>query len=324
MAQWYIENGIAEARAIRCDAGEIAEARVCWPHELGAGTITEAQLVSRRRGSSRGLARFADGTQALVERLPTDASEGAAIRLRITRPAMSEAGRAKLARARPSKEAPRPAPGLAEQLVQDGHEVREVRRFPEGDWNALMAEAFSREVSFPGGTLVLSPTPAMTLIDIDGEEELYRLGLAACPAVARVLRRFDIGGSIGIDFPTLAEKRERQALDAALASELAGWPHERTAMNGFGFVQLIARLERPSLLYRAAFTPTAAAARLLLRRAEMLAGAGTILLLANPALAPQLDAARLSEVSRRTGREVRLELDAGLAIEAPQAQFVGS
>ena len=43
-------------------------------------------------------------------------------------------------------------------------------------------------------------------------------------------------------------------------------------MNGFGFVQLVARLERPSLLHRAAFQRAGLAARALLRRAEQLAG----------------------------------------------------
>lgn len=327
MAEWFIEQGIGETRAVRLEAGEIAEARLDWPGERAAGAVAEARLVSRGRGSARGIAVFADGSRALVDRLPPGASEGAALRLLITRPAMVESARGKLARARPSDAPPRPAPTLAERLAAEEHAVREVSRFPGDGWNALMAEAFAREIAFPGGALILSPTPAMTLIDVDGEDDPARLALAACPAIAGALRRFDIGGSIGVDFPTLPDKADRRAVDVALDAALAGppapWPHERTAMNGFGFVQLVARLERPSLLHRAAFAPAATAARLLLRRAEQLDGAGIIEMTGHPAIEAHLTPEWLAELHRRTGRNHRFRADPALAIEAPQAQLVG-
>lgn len=322
MAEWFVEEGIGETRAVHLEGGEIAEARVAWPGELAAGTVAGARLVSRVRGASRGVAELADGTRALVERLPGDASEGAAIRLLVTRPALAERGRTKPVRGQWSEAALHCAPTLAEKLESEGHAVRIVRRFPDGDWDGLLAEAFTGEIAFPGGTLALSPTPAMTLIDVDGEAEPRRLALAACPAIAAALGRFDLGGSIGIDFPTLADKAARRAVDAALACALALWPHGRTAMNGFGFVQIVARLERPSLLYRAAFHPAATAARGLLRRAETLEGAGGVALAANPSLGAHLGTERLAELARKTGREVQIRLDPGLAVSAPQAQFV--
>jgi hypothetical protein len=214
-----------------------------------------------------------------------------------------------------------PAATLAERLRAEGHDVRVVRAFPTGDGAELAAEAFAGEVAFPGGSLQFSPTPAMLLIDVDGTLDARALALAAVAPLAEALRRFDIGGSIGIDFPTLADKADRRVVDEALAAALAGWPHERTAMNGFGFVQLVARLERPSLLHRAAFQRAGMAARALLRRAELLQGAGAVLLSGHPALEAQL-----SRVARRArsphGREVRFEARPGLAIEAPQAQLV--
>ncbi|HEY6815248.1 MAG TPA: ribonuclease, partial [Croceibacterium sp.] len=269
-----------------------------------------------------GTARFANGEDALVDRLPPRASEGASVRLEVTRPALGERGRRKLARARPTDAPPRPAPTLAELLRAEGHEVRVVREFPAGDGAELAAEAFAGEVAFPGGTLQFSPTPAMLLVDVDGTLDPRALALAAVAPLAGALRRFDIGGSIGIDFPTLADKADRRTVDEALAAALAGWPHERTAMNGFGFIQLVGRLERPSLLHRATFQRVGTAARKLLRQAEFLQGPGAILLSGHPALEARLEPEWLEELARRTGREVRWEARPGLAIEAPQAQLV--
>ena len=320
MAEWLVEEGIGEQRAVRLAGGEIAGARVQWPGELVAGQVEDAVLTSRAAGSGRGTARFANGEEALVERLPKDASEGATLRLKVTRAAIGERGRLKRAQARPTDEAPQ-VPTLAEKLSAEGHEVRIVHRFAEADWDELVAEAFAREIAFAGGSLVFTPTPAMLLVDIDGTLPPRELALAAIPALASAIRRFDLGGSIGIDFPTLERKDDRRAVDAALGESLDDWPHERTAMNGFGFVQLVARLDKPSLLHRATYSPAAFAARALLRRAEALEGAGAILLQGHPALEGEL-APWLPELARRSGREVRWEARAALAITAPQAQLV--
>src|SRR5690606_24385599 len=121
---WYVEEGIGEHRAIRLEGERIAAARVDWPGELAVGLVEDAVLISRAAASRRGTARFASGEEALVDKLRPSAGEGAPIRLEVTRPALGERGRRKLARARPSEAAPRPAPSLAERLRAEGHEVR--------------------------------------------------------------------------------------------------------------------------------------------------------------------------------------------------------
>lgn len=317
MAEWLVEEGIGEHRAVRLERGRIAAARIQWPGELVSGHVENAILVSRAAGSTRGTARFATGEEALVDKLPKAASEGAPIRLEVTRAALGERTRRKLAQARPTTAEPS-TPSLADSLVAQGHDVRVVRRFADGDWDELIAEAFAGEMAFPGGSLLFAPTPAMTVVDIDGTLAPRALALGAVPFLADAIRRFDLGGSIGIDFPTLDKKDDRRAVDDALARALDGWPHERTAMNGFGFVQLVARLERPSLLHR----PVAGlAARALLRRAETLEGAGIIQLSGHPALEVHLSP-WLGELARRAGREVRWEARPDLAIAAGHAQFV--
>lgn len=322
MAEWLIEEGIGEHRAIRIDGDAIVGARLAWPGELAAGAVIEAKLVSRHAGSKRGTAETAEGTQLLVDRLPRETSEGATIRLEVTRAAIGEGARLKRAQARPSDSPLRPAPPLAEQLAADGYEAKIIRRFPISGWEELCAEAFEGRVAFAGGELHLAPTPAMTLIDIDGDLPPRALALAAVPAIAAALHRFDIGGSVGIDFPTLSDKADRRAVDEALASALDGYRHERTAMNGFGFVQVVSRLTGPSILQRLTRQRMAAAARLLLRRAELVDDPGAILLTCHPALKAKLKPEWLEALARRTGREVRTETEPGLAPESGFAQSV--
>ncbi|WP_338026384.1 hypothetical protein [Croceicoccus hydrothermalis] len=81
MADWLVEDGIAEERAACIENDAIVAARIRWPGELAAGAVVAARLVARHAGAARGTARLADGTEVLVSRLPRDASEGAEITL---------------------------------------------------------------------------------------------------------------------------------------------------------------------------------------------------------------------------------------------------
>lgn len=313
-AAWLVEEGIAEHRAVRLEGGRIAAARVEWPGRLADGWVIEAKLASRSAGSARGTALADTGEEILVERLPRDAREGAPLRLLVTRAALDGPGRFKRAQARPSNSPPA-RPRLAERL-----NAQVVRCFATGEWDELVGEALAGEIAFTGGSLLLSPTAAMTTVDVDGSLPPRALAFAAIPALAQALHRFDLGGSVAIDFPTLADKADRRAVDEALEEALAGWPHERTAMNGFGLVQLVSRLERSSLLHRATWQRSATIWRRLLRRAEHLRGAGPIELAVHPSLEREAEPAQLAELERRTGVSVKVRKVATLALEAPHAQ----
>lgn len=321
MTDWYLEQGIAETRAICVAGDEITAARIHWPGELLAGHVEDAVLLSRATGSARGTAQLTNGHEVLVDRLPKSASEGATVRLEITRPAIGEHGRLKRAQGRPSERAPT-TPTLAQTLAAEGVDVTIVRRFPVAGWADLLADALSREINFSGGALIFSPTPAMVTVDIDGALLPRELALAAITPIAQTLRRFDLGGSIGIDFPTLQTKPHRRDVDDALAAALAGWPHERTSMNGFGFVQLVSRLSRKSLLHRASHSRAGLISRLLLRQAEQVEEPGALLLTVHPAIAAKIKPEWQAELARRTGREIRITVEPGLALEGGFAQAV--
>lgn len=326
-AEWLVEEGIGEERAILIEGDTIRAARLHWPGGLTLGQVEDATVAALHPHSGqrrRGTVRFANGELAHAARLPRDTSEGAQVRVEVTRESLAERGRLKLAQAQFSESDLREGPSLADQLASEGHSVRTVRRFPaSADWEELWHEAWSGDVAFSGGALILSDTPAMTLIDVDLTDYFQALYFNGLPVLAATLSRMNMGGNIGIDFPTL-DKSDRKAVDDRLGELLSDWPHERTAMNGFGFVQIVARMGQPSLLQRISRHRVSAAARLTLRRAEMVEGAGVTLITLHPALKAKLKPEWLDELARRTGRPVRIETDPGLALEAANAQIIAS
>lgn len=320
MAEWLIEEGIGETRALLVEGDRVLAAKLFWPGELTAGAVLSARLASKASGKRRGTAILDSGTEVLVDHLPRDVTEGEQINLLISRAPIAERGRMKRAQGRfvPEKEAVGEAANLGRP------EGRQVRQFPAGSWEDVWDAASSGSIEFAGGEISVSVTPAMTVIDIDGDGSPRELALAAIPAIVRAIRWFDLGGNIGIDFPTIEAKADRKAVDEALEEALAEWLHERTAMNGFGFVQMVARLEGPSLLHRFASSRTGMCARMALRRGEFAEGTGrTLLLTVHPALKAKLKPEWLDELARRSGKEVRIETDPALALEASQAQITG-
>lgn len=313
MAEWLVEQGIGETRSLLVEGDTVLAAKLAWPGELTAGSAVEGQLVTKHKGSRRGLVRLDNGREVLVDHLPPEATQGARLALTITRASLAERGRFKLVQGRVA--GPRaPAHTAQGQAVQ---------RFPAGLWEEVWHAASCGSIAFAGGEILVSVTPAMTVIDIDGSAAPRELALAAIPAIAQALRWFDLGGNIAIDFPTLQAKADRRAVDEALGEALDGWPHECTAMNGFGLVQLVARAEGPSLLHRFATSRVGMCARYALRQAERAEGTGrTLLLTVHPALKAKLREEWLTELARRMGRAVRLETSPALALEAPSAQIL--
>jgi len=317
LAEWLYEAGIGENRAALVEGGEIVEAHIELPDPLRLGTVAAGRLVSIHVPGRRGLVATEVG-EVLVEPLPPALTQGQAVRVAIVREAVPEPGRPKLPRGKVTDAPEGPGPALTERLgLRAGGAHPGPDRLEAAGWSELLEEAASGEIGFPGGTLRMSLTPAMTLFDVDGALPPAELAVAGARAAAQAIRRFGIGGSIGLDLPTLAGRSERQAAAAALDAVLPQ-PFERTAVNGFGFLQIVRRRERASLPELLQADPVGAAARALLRRAERTSGAGVRLITAAPAVVARIEANRewLEALGRRTGASVTLRPDPRLAISA--------
>ena len=270
MPEWLYEAGIGEARAALVEDDQIVEAAIERPEPLRLGSVVRAQLVELTAG---GMGRLdIAGQQAVIARIPPGTTKGASLTVEIVREAIPEAGRPKPARAAATDAPLGEGPDLLARLHASGLPVRTLRAH-EADaleaagWSELLEEAIGGEIAFPLGGLRMSPTPAMTLFDVDGPPPLDPLAVAAARAVAKAIRRHAIGGSIGIDFPTLANKAARQAVAEAIDATLPQ-PFERTAVNGFGFLQIVRPRPRASLPELLRADPAGAAALATLRRLE--------------------------------------------------------
>lgn len=303
MAEWIWEAGIGEQRAALIEGGAIVAARIVRDDGgLRPGLIAPAKLVEILRKGALGLVRFADGQEAMLRPLPAGATQGTTINVQVVREAVPERGRPKRALAVPADGPPAPAPTLADELAQSGIPVRMLQAhqpdaLEAAGWSELLEEAASGEIAFLGGALRMTPTPAMTLFDVDGDGDPGALALAGARAAAAAIVRHDIGGSIGIDLPTVANKAARQAVDRTLATALPD--AERTAMNGFGFVQLIRRRARVSLPELLQADPVLADALTLLRRLERDPQPVAVV---SPAIAARIGDDWRTELVRRTGR----------------------
>jgi ribonuclease G len=278
------DAGPGEIRAALVEDGKLIEFRIIRQRRqqalYAAGEHYTARIVSNL-GGGKALVTLGGETEALLENAPK-LPEGALLAVQMTREPVPEPGRWKRAIVKPVADlAPQREPSwhfsdepwvlflrrIAKQVDQivcgDPIMASDIRtdcpeidnplsvdapQIEESDFDGLIEAAVSGEFPIEGGMLSIERTRAMTMIDIDGSGDPLALNLAAAREIPRLLRLLDIGGQVGIDFLSLPDRKARLTVDAALedACQILG-PHERTAINGFGFAQIVRPRAGPSI-----------------------------------------------------------------------------
>jgi hypothetical protein len=321
LAEWLAEQGIGETRAVLVEHGEIVEGRIELEGAAPAGTVLRARLINLGQSGRNAIVSDEQGTEYLLPRTPASTSQGAFLNIEVTREAIPGAEPWKRPLARATQEPVLQLPPLGERLGARmlSFPVVGVDELARSGWSDVVEQAATGNVQFARGTLTVQSTRAMTLIDVDGWPDPAELAVAGAAAAAKAIRRLDISGSIGIDLPTVAGKEARQTAAAAIDAHLPQ-PFERTAVNGFGFVQVVRPRTHPSLIE--IWNESAAAeARALLRRAA-LEGPGAKRLVGHPQLIAVLEGKPhwLDALARQVGGPVSLRSEPRLAICAAYAE----
>ena len=312
MPECLIERGIGETRCALVEDGEIVEARIEIHGVTRAGSVIDARL----KQTGRPTVAVAGGAEYLLPKGAPGVTDGAALTIEVTREAIpgNEPWKRPLARI---TDAPI---GEAEPIGgRDLNFASPRDELGDAGWDDLIEQARSGIVPFAGGELRISPTPAMTLIDVDGHLEPEELAVRGAAEAAKAIRRLDIGGSIGIDLPTTRSKAARQGAAEAIDAHLPQ-PFERTAVNGFGFVQIVRPRVRASLV-ELAQDGASFEARALLRRAAF-EPPGAKQLVAHPAVVAALETRPdwLDALSRQIGGAVSLRADPALPMSGGYAE----
>lgn len=316
LAEWLYEAGIGENRAALVEQDEIRAVRLERALDgIRHGTIIMARLVEadivelddphKTRASLQGRTNLPLGSRFMVE---------------VVRMALKERGRDKPARVRmaAADAVPQDGPSLLQRISATQVPVTTlsaltpgIDRLEAAGWSDMIDRAQRGHWEFDGGALWFDPTPAMLVIDMDGQGKALPLARAGAKAACEMIEAFDVGGPIVMDFPSLGSRAERAEVDGLIDQYLSP-PFERTATNGFGLMQIIRRRDRPSVIEQLRFDRLYTDAALLLRQAERANGRGELVLRARPAVMDFLLAHPewTDALQQSSGRRVSLQADA--------------
>lgn len=331
LIEWIIDEGIGEQRAILVENGQIIEARISRHDGIKPGLVTGARLITKLVAGTRGIVLLQDGAEALLSPVPKGLNEGESLVVEVVRTAIDEKSRFKLPQVKVAPEKThQPALSFLDEILAGSLPHNFYRPHDATDaleangWSEVLEEARTGQIAFDGGNLLIALTPAMTFIDIDGDMAPVPLAMVAAEAAAKAIRRLDIQGNIGIDFPTLTDKADRQKVADAFDAAMHG-PFERTAINGFGFMQVVTRRSRQSLPELLQYRAVTAHTLELLRRAQREHKAGGMRIVAHPAIIAKLQKRSdwTEALGGSTGRTISLRGDPKLAMNGGYVEAAG-
>ena len=239
------DDAPGERRAAVVENGNIVEIHIqrdaLWAlGECGVGRID--------RKTPSGAYVVADDGSTLLLRGKTNALEGARVMFEVTREAISEPGRTKPPEIVLRDSARHPL------IDKDALWDARLASLGQSAINASIAEGF--DVAIAGQsqlgdvTISFQRTKAGLVFDIDGIGDPFAINMVAATEIARLLRLYQVGAMVLIDFVSMESKAQRtqiaEAFDAA--SVLDPRSFERTAINGYGMMQVVRARPRPSVL----------------------------------------------------------------------------
>jgi len=239
------DDAPGERRAAFVENGNIVEIHIqrdaLWAlGECGAGRID--------RKTPSGAYVIADDNSELLLRSKMGAPEGARIMFEVTREAIAEPGRNK-----PPEIILRE--GVCEPLMgKDALWDARMASLGQSIIKASIAEGFDIAIAGQSQlgdvTISFQRTKAGLVFDIDGIGDAFAINMIAATEIARLLRLYQVGAMVLIDFVSMESKAQRtqiaEAFDAASVADLR--PFERTAINGYGMMQVVRARPRPSVL----------------------------------------------------------------------------
>lgn len=246
LTEIWIDAAPGERRAALVENGDIVEVHIQRDLHLALGEQGSGRID--RKTPSGAYVVSDDGDEMLVRR-SSPKPEGARIAFEITREAICEPGRMK--------------PPEAKLLddVSAGNSDREqlwearLKSFGDsprrnGDILAAFDVALAGTSQVGDATISFQRTKAGLVFDVDGMGDPMAVNLAAAGEIARLLRLYQVGGMAMIDFIAVESKDHRQAIAAAFDEVSASDPRpfERSAVNGFGLMQVVRARPRPSVL----------------------------------------------------------------------------
>ena len=311
-----------ETRAVLFEDGVAVELHIERQGHIALGSVSDGRIITK--GAQHDYVRLSGGEEIIVS--PKSAlGEGAIIRAEIVREQMCEPGDVKLAIARQSD---------GDLIDMAGHwqaaltaradaTIKADALFDDHFDLALAGRSDVARSDVGGATLWFERTKAGLVFDVDGQGDPLALNRAAAGEVARLLRLFQIGGAAMIDFVGMDSKAARldvaAAFDAASAADPRGF--ERTAINGYGLMQVIRAKPRPSLLdtlfgVRRVSPSDETMALMLLRAASRSHGAGVRRCVTTPSIATMLGQTGwqvlVAEAARAAGASLEIVADAGV------------
>jgi hypothetical protein len=247
--------------------------------ECGVGRID--------RKTPSGAYIVSDDGSVLLLRGKINEPDGARIPFEVTREAIAEPGRIKLPEIMLRDSAPKPL------MSKDALWEARLASLGPSAINTSLADGF--DVAIAGQsqlgdvTISFQRTKAGLVFDIDGIGDAFAINMVAATEIARLLRLYQVGAMILIDFVSMESKAQRtqiaEAFDAASVADPRSF--ERTAINGYGMMQVVRARPRPSVLDQLFGTRIAALsvetqAYWLLRAVAQSSGFGTRTVTAQP------------------------------------------